>query len=124
MHQNNAVSRSKFSFAKLELSFSEILGTSMPSWMIASDRIVGGQKAKKSIPWQVSIRKCNDLEFFLESMNMANCHFCGGTILDEYTVLSAAHCFNKGGSVKGYSIMAGHKNRKKKKQVCTFYVYA
>ena len=63
------------------------------------DRIVGGKKAWYNIPWQVSVRSCND----------GQCHFCGGTILDQWTILSAAHCFPNG--VTGISVRAGHRNR-------------
>merc|ERR1712062_49704 len=79
--------------------------TKIPSWMTSSNRIIGGQKAKKPIPWQVSVRDCNN----------GNCHTCGGTILDNLTILTAAHCFKKGQSLSKISIMAGHKNRKAKK---------
>ena len=50
-----------------------------------TDRIVGGQRAPGPIPWQVSIQKRFGGGQFAP--------FCGGTILDEVTVLSAAHCF-------------------------------
>ena len=63
------------------------------------DRIVGGKKVRYVIPWQVSVRSCNS----------GQCHFCGGTVLDEWTVLSAAHCFPNG--VTGMSVFAGHRNR-------------
>ena len=43
-------------------------------------RIVGGISAVSPIPWQVSI--------IINSMTL-----CGGTILDDVTILSAAHCF-------------------------------
>ena len=39
-----------------------------------NSRIVGGSEAESPIPWQVTVSNC------------------GGTILDEYTILSAAHC--------------------------------
>ena len=68
----------------------------MPSYM-TGDRIVGGQAAPKAIPYQVSFRSCQS----------GGCHFCGGTILDEKTVMSAAHCFTKGQSTAGYYVMAG-----------------
>ena len=42
--------------------------------------IVGGQQAPTPIPWQVSVQNGGQ-------------HFCGGTILDTFTILSAAHCF-------------------------------
>ena len=68
---------------------------------MSSDRIVGGQNAPGAIPWQVSVRQCNS----------GGCHFCGGTILDANTVMSAAHCFTQGQSLNGYSVMAGVTNR-------------
>ena len=45
--------------------------------------IVNGPEAKSEIPWQVSIRKYT-----------TSFHWCGGTILDESTILSAGHCFS------------------------------
>ena len=57
------------------------------------DKIVGGVTAASPIPWQVSVRR-------------GTSHFCGGTILNKWTILSAAHCFPS--SFKGnYSILAG-----------------
>ena len=55
--------------------------------------IVGGQIAPSPIPWQVSLQ-------------IGGAHFCGGIILDTFTILSAAHCFKRD-SVDGYSIRAG-----------------
>merc|ERR1719361_352784 len=57
----------------------------MPSFMIG-DRIVGGEAADSPIPWQVSVRQCQS----------GGCHFCGGTILDEKTVMCAAHYITAG----------------------------
>jgi len=71
-----------------------------PSFM-TGDRIVGGVAASSPIPWQVSVRQCQS----------GGCHFCGGTILDEKTVMCAAHCFTKGQSMSGYYIAAGITNR-------------
>ena len=45
-------------------------------------RIVGGVEAESNIPWQVLIFINNEF-------------MCGGTILDQMTILSAAHCFEK-----------------------------
>merc|ERR1719266_1663903 len=72
----------------------------MPSFM-TGDRIVGGEDAAAPIPWQVSVRQCQS----------GGCHFCGGTILDSKTVMSAAHCFTTGQSMSGYYITAGVTNR-------------
>jgi len=67
----------------------------IPSWMKSdlTNRIVGGKQATGPIPWQVSMQqRLPDGRFG---------PFCGGTILDKNTVLSAAHCFvNKDGSKK------------------------
>merc|ERR1719435_749746 len=71
-----------------------------PSFMTAN-RIVGGQAAESPIPWQVSVRQCQQ----------GFCHFCGGTILDATTVMSAAHCFTQGQSMSGNYITAGVKDR-------------
>ena len=69
--------------------------------------IVGGQIAPSPIPWQVSVQS-------------GGSHFCGGTILDTYTILSAAHCFDDyGGALDGYSIRAGStKKQSSGGQVC------
>ena len=68
--------------------------------------IVGGNITLSPIPWQVSVQ-------------FEGSHFCGGTILDTYTILSAAHCFdNYGGAVDGYSIRAGSIKRSSGGQVC------
>merc|ERR1711892_318961 len=65
----------------------------MPSFMTNVDRIVGGEDAPSPIPWQVSIRT-------------GSFHFCGATILDDSTLLSAAHCFYQS-SANDKSIRAG-----------------
>ena len=66
--------------------------------------IVGGQQAPSPIPWQVSVQNGGQ-------------HFCGGTILDTFTILSAAHCFKRD-SVDGYSIRAGSTKWSSGGQVC------
>merc|ERR1712008_561011 len=75
----------------------------IPAWMKAAmgkapagDRIVGGTNAAGVVPWQVSIR---DNESGADNNGKPyekNIHFCGGTILDAKTILSAAHCFPNG----------------------------
>ena len=62
----------------------------MPYWMthprrarlVNGNRVMGGKTAERSIPWQVSLRPDWDISQ----------HFCGGTILDSTTILTAAHC--------------------------------
>jgi len=61
----------------------------LPSFMLNADRIVGGQDATSEIPWQVSVRAGMNT-------NLQGGHWCGGTILDAKTILSAAHCFFAG----------------------------
>ena len=57
--------------------------STIPLWMKNAinfnGKIVGGLIATSPIPWQVQMLNNNKI-------------FCGGTILDEYTILSAAHC--------------------------------
>ena len=68
--------------------------------------IVGGQIAPSPIPWQVSVQ-------------IGGSHFCGGTILDTYTILSAAHCFDdNGGALEGFYIRAGSRKWSSGGQVC------
>ena len=70
----------------------------MPWWMCPDcteyydDRvdiaeIVGGNNASYPVPWQVSVQRYN-WQTHLKT------HFCGATILDDSTLLSAAHCFD------------------------------
>jgi len=64
----------------------------IPSWMINGNRIVNGHFAPSPIPWQVKV---------IASFNSLGQSFaCGGTILDEETILSAAHCFYHGSTGK------------------------
>ena len=49
--------------------------------MRKGSRIVGGEIAPTPIPWQVIVHTNNK-------------PVCGGTILNEETILSAAHCFH------------------------------
>ena len=77
----------------------------LPSFMSASNRIVGGKTATAPIPWQVAIRSCNK----------GNCVVgCGGTVLDRWTILTAAHCNIEADSM---SIMVGQVNKNKGKDI-------
>jgi len=48
------------------------------------ERIIQGQKAPEPIPWQAHMRQGSPSWFS---------YFCGGTILDATTILTAAHCY-------------------------------
>ena len=51
-----------------------------PPFINQQTRIVGGEAAIKPIPWQAFVV-------------IDNMYSCGGTILDDLTILCAAHCF-------------------------------
>merc|ERR1712212_1102638 len=67
----------------------------IPSWMKTAiqqkaaerglGRIIQGQTAPEPIPWQAHMRQV--------SPNGGFFYFCGGTILDAKTILTAAHCY-------------------------------
>jgi len=60
-------------------------------------RIVGGEEAvPHSIPWQVSLRRKSD-----------NFHFCGGSVADENTIITAAHCTEIWSSASEVAVVAG-----------------
>ena len=72
--------------------------------------IVGGEDASLPIPWQVSVQNKSD-------------HFCGATILDKMTLLSAASCFyGKFDSTNGMSIRAGSVDKSVGGQVCLLLI--
>ena len=85
----------------------------MPDFMLNAARfvpakIVGGEDAPSPIPWQVSVRSYN-------------VHFCGATILDKMTLLSAASCFY-GISTNKISIRAGSVHKSNGGQVCLLLI--
>ena len=77
----------------------------MPSYMLSSDRIVGGVDAPTPIPWQVSVRS-------------GTFHFCRATIIDASTLLGAAHCFYHSPTASGKSVRAGSTQKSSGGQVC------
>merc|ERR1711971_527853 len=60
----------------------------IPSWMKSdlANRIVNGKTAPSPIPWQVHLRQGSPTGAFG--------YFCGGTIIDAKTILTAAHCYH------------------------------
>lgn len=51
---------------------------------IPYDKIVGGiEVAPNSLPFQISLQLRKGNSYF---------HICGGSVLDETTILTAAHC--------------------------------
>ena len=68
----------------------------MPDFMktAAAERIVGGEQAPRTIPWQVALLS-------------GSFQFCGGTIIDSCTILAAAHCEPN----TGHQIRAGSKTK-------------
>ena len=68
-----------------------LFSASMPNFMTEADRldpaeVVGGKPAPSPIPWQVSVQTGDYQNGYF--------HFCGATILDQFTLISAAHCFD------------------------------
>ena len=49
-----------------------------------TEKIVGGDIVPKLIPWMASLR--------FDHWYFKGVHYCGGIILDEKTILTAAHC--------------------------------
>jgi trypsin len=82
----------------------------MPSFMSSTSRldpaeIVGGQLAPSPIPWQAAIQQGDSF-------------ICGATILDTFSLLSAAHCFYGKNSTNEFSIRAGSIEKSNGGQVC------
>uniref|UniRef100_A0A452RRF7 tryptase n=1 Tax=Ursus americanus TaxID=9643 RepID=A0A452RRF7_URSAM len=58
-------------------------------------KIVGGMDAlERKWPWQVSVQ-------------YRGFHVCGGSIINEYWILSAAHCFDRDKSIEAFDIYVG-----------------
>src|SRR6266571_4048988 len=56
--------------------------------MVLMDKIVEGVKAVKGeFPWQVDLRLCLDEDCSRHK------HWCGGSLISDEWIISAAHCF-------------------------------
>ena len=77
----------------------------MPDFMKNSFRVVGGEPAPSMISWQVAIL-------------YGGMQFCGGTILDSCTVLSAKHCEIGDLGLDNLIIRAGSLKKRFGGQVC------
>ncbi|CAH1245826.1 KLKB1 [Branchiostoma lanceolatum] len=79
----------------------------------AGNRIIGGQDAAKGeFPWQVSIRNKN------------NGGFCGGTLIGNQHVLTAAHCLDTDSPPAAYRVGTGDDNTEKDHDVSEVHIHA
>ena len=79
---------------------------------VTLERIISGKDVVNHIPWQVSIQK------YIPSYNLWQ-NICGGTILNQYTILSAAHCF-----YESYKRPGIKEERMKRQNPSTFRIVA
>lgn len=68
-------------------------------------RIIGGEEAPRSYPYQISLQVKRPVSAFLP-LGYTYKHICGGSIVAENCVLTAAHCVN-GSDANNLSILAG-----------------
>ncbi|UYV70521.1 hypothetical protein LAZ67_7003406 [Cordylochernes scorpioides] len=74
-----------------------------PKFETDGDRIVGGQEAvPNSWPWQVSLQ---------EVLARPSSHFCGGTLVNDRWVVTAAHCFSGLEKKSDFSVHLGKHNK-------------
>lgn len=95
-----------------------LFSASMPNFMTETNRfdpaeIVGGKPAPSPIPWQVSVQTGDYQNGYF--------HFCGATILDEFTLISAAHCFDGEMETSSKVIRAGSTKKSSGGQVGLTY---
>ena len=77
---------------------------------VSSWRIVGGQKANSSEwPWQVALRK--EITLSGEPFVLST---CGGSLINQNWILTAAHCVYNEPDVKSYAVYLGYTSLDKK----------
>ena len=79
----------------------EVNCPALPRFMNGVSRIINGQDASAPIPWQVS----------LQFNGIAGAHWCGGSVLDSKTILTAAHCVDQDIDYSKWVVMAGATNK-------------
>ncbi|KAJ8723418.1 hypothetical protein PYW08_003330 [Mythimna loreyi] len=91
----NAVSNGELDFRKVIEENSQYV----PTKDMCTRRILGGQTVDiEEVPYQVLILKCDDDYWEL---------ICGGAIVTDRYVVSAAHCFQTKGMESSYRVVAG-----------------
>jgi trypsin len=89
-----------FAFASLLIASAAAFpkSSAKPRLSFTDRRVVGGEEAEPNeFPWQIT------LQYF-------GSHLCGGSILDENTIITAAHCCVFFDSASEASIVAGEHN--------------
>ncbi|XP_043662760.1 lectizyme [Drosophila teissieri] len=95
------------------LALASVSATSIPQPGFPSGRIINGYEAAKGeAPYIVSLQ------------TTANSHFCAGTLLDEVTIMTAAHCliYNQGQAVAGAHSRTDRENVQTRKFTSAQYV--
>ena len=91
-------------FFKLYVNFSAIEKDLSPNLKYSIDlpwqKIVGGYPAiEKQFPYQVSLQRGH--------FHVGTRHFCGGAIISERWIITAAHCLRKMPNYKYFMVKAG-----------------